>query len=50
MPRRRRAEGFSTVSEQDYLETLTLLIEDFDEQHFTMETARFSPLDMLHLL
>lgn len=45
-----RPEGSLTSGEQDYLETLTLLIEDYDEQHFKIKTAHLSPLDMLKYL
>src|SRR5689334_4278017 len=45
-----RPEGSLTAGEQDYLETLTLLVESYDEQHFKMDTAHFSPLEMLKYL
>jgi HTH-type transcriptional regulator/antitoxin HigA len=45
-----RPEGSLSPGEQDYLETLTLLVRDYDEQHFKIQTAHLGPVDMLKYL
>ena len=46
-----RDEGTLSRGEQDYLDTLTLLIEAYDDEHFRIETGDLEPLDVLkHLM
>jgi HTH-type transcriptional regulator / antitoxin HigA len=45
-----RPEGSLSPGEQDYLETLTLLVEAYDEQHFKIQTAHLGPVEMLKYL
>lgn len=45
-----RPEGTLTAGEQDYLETLTLLVADYDDRHFQLKTARRTPLQNLKYL
>lgn len=45
-----RPEGSLDPGEQDYFETLTLLIEKYDEQHFQLETKKLDGLSMLKYL
>jgi HTH-type transcriptional regulator/antitoxin HigA len=45
-----RPEGSLTPGERDYFETLTLLIQEYDERHFKLETARMAPLEALKYL
>ncbi len=41
-----RAEGSLTPGEQDYFETLTMLIESYDKEHYA-ESVQGDPLSML---
>lgn len=45
-----QAEGSLSRGEQDYLDTLTLLIEAYDAKHFELETRELAPLDVLKYL
>jgi HTH-type transcriptional regulator/antitoxin HigA len=45
-----RPEGSLTPGEQDYFETLTMLVQAYDEQQADLATADISPLDMLKYL
>lgn len=45
-----RVEGTLSQGEQDYLDTLTLLIEAYDDEHFAIETRNLKPLDVLKYL
>lgn len=45
-----RSEGSLHSGEQDYFETLTLLIESYDEQHFQLEKKKFDGLTLLKYL
>ncbi len=42
-----RAEGSLSRGEQDYLDTLTLLVEACDREHFRLDTRKLTPLDVL---
>jgi HTH-type transcriptional regulator/antitoxin HigA len=43
-------EGSLDPGEQDYLDTLTLLVEAYDDEHHQVETQRLDPLAMLRYL
>ncbi len=43
-------EGTLTAGEQDYLDTLTLLVETYDDEHFAAETAAMKPVEALRYL
>ena len=45
-----RPEGSLDPGEQDYLDTLTLLVEEYDRQHFKVDTETGDPLSMLKYL
>jgi HTH-type transcriptional regulator/antitoxin HigA len=45
-----RAEGSLSCGEQDYFETLTLLIQAYDEQHADFASEQVAPLEMLKYL
>ena len=45
-----QAEGTLSRGEQDYLDTLTLLIQAYDEKHFRIETRDLEPVDVLKYL
>ena len=45
-----RPEGSLHVGEQDYLDTLTMLVEAFDQDHHGMDAAQGDPLSMLKYL
>jgi HTH-type transcriptional regulator / antitoxin HigA len=45
-----RAEGSLHVGEQDYLDTLTMLVEAYDQEHHGMDAAQGDPLGMLKYL
>lgn len=46
-----RDEGTLDPGEQDYLETLTLLVESYDDRHFRIDTTDVTPLELLkHLM
>ncbi len=45
-----RPEGSLSPGQQDYLETLTLLVQDYDEQHFRIQTSHLQPVEMLKYL
>jgi HTH-type transcriptional regulator/antitoxin HigA len=46
-----RDEGTLDAGEQDYLDTLTLLVEAYDQQHFKVDTSDVTPLELLrHLM
>jgi len=45
-----RPEGSLSAGEQDYFETLTMLVEAYDHQHYVTETERRDPLAMLNYL
>jgi HTH-type transcriptional regulator/antitoxin HigA len=42
-----RREGSLTRGEQDYLDTLTMLVEAYDCQHYEMPAEKGDPLTML---
>ncbi len=46
MPLRRGRKAFLKSGEQDYFDTLTLLVELYDREHFTADAER-DPLSML---
>lgn len=43
-------EGSLSRGEQDYLDTLTLLVEAYDDAHVQLKAARLDPLDALKYL
>jgi len=45
-----QAEGTLSRGEQDYLDTLTLLIQAYDEKHFRIKTRDLEPVDVLKYL
>src|SRR5439155_9804253 len=45
-----RPEGALERGEQDYLDTLTMLVEAYDRQHHDLDTKRGDPLTMLKYL
>lgn len=46
-----RDEGTLDPGEQDYLETLTLLVESYDDRQFRIDTSDVTPLELLkHLM
>src|SRR4029077_12800369 len=45
-----RPEGSLSPGEQDYFETLTLLVEAYDQEHYIAETECGDPLAMLKYL
>jgi HTH-type transcriptional regulator/antitoxin HigA len=45
-----RPEGSLTSGEQDYLDTLTMLVEAYDREHYEMDTETRDPLNMLKYL
>jgi len=45
-----RQEGTLSRGEQDYLDTLTLLIEAYDDEHFKIKTRAMEPVDVLKYL
>lgn len=44
------AKSKLSASQERYLETLTILIEDFERQHHAIETRDIDPLATLHFL
>jgi HTH-type transcriptional regulator/antitoxin HigA len=45
-----RPEGSLEPGEQDYLDTLTMLVEAYDQEHNEIETRELDPLAMLKYL
>jgi len=45
-----RPEDSLDPGEQDYLDTLTLLVEAYDDEHHAIETKDLDPIDMLKYL
>jgi HTH-type transcriptional regulator/antitoxin HigA len=45
-----RPEGSLGPGEQDYLDTLTMLVEAYDQEHYDMDTGQHDPLTMLKYL
>lgn len=45
-----RTEGSLNRGEQDYFETLTMLIEIYDREHYSLQSDKRDPLDMLKYL
>ena len=45
-----RPEGSIDRGEQDYLDTLTMLVESYDRDHFEIDTKQCDPLTMLKYL
>ena len=45
-----RQAGTLSPGEQDYLDTLTLLIEAYDDEHFQIKTRAMKPVDVLKYL
>jgi len=46
-----RDEGSLDRGEQDYLDTLTLLVETYDNRHFQIDTSEVTPMELLrHLM
>src|SRR5438552_8287308 len=45
-----RPEGSLDPGEQDYLDTLTMLVEAFDREHYDIDTKHLDPLSMLKYL
>src|SRR5207253_11506057 len=45
-----RPEGYLHAGEQDYLDTLTMLVEAYDQEHHGMDSAQGDPLTMLKYL
>jgi HTH-type transcriptional regulator/antitoxin HigA len=45
-----RQEGSLTPGKQDYVDTLTMLVEAYDREHFGHESADIDPLSMLQFL
>jgi HTH-type transcriptional regulator/antitoxin HigA len=45
-----RPEGSLDSGEQDYLDTLTLLVEAYDDEHHGLDTKASSPVDALKYL
>src|SRR5690242_8484355 len=44
-------EGSLTVDEQDYMDTLSLLVAEYDTQHEAIDTSAVDPIDVLkHLM
>src|SRR5713101_2123788 len=42
-----RSEGSLGPGEQDYLDTLTMLVEAYDQEHYEIETEHGDPLTLL---
>lgn len=45
-----RPEGTLSPGEQDYFDTLTLLVQEYDGRHFQMKMERLSALEVLKYL
>jgi HTH-type transcriptional regulator/antitoxin HigA len=45
-----RPEGSLSPGEQDYLDTLTMLVEEYDREHYDVETKHGDPLTTLKYL
>jgi HTH-type transcriptional regulator / antitoxin HigA len=45
-----RPEGSLNPGEQDYLDTLTMLVEAYDREHYDIDTGHHDPLTMLKYL
>ena len=45
-----RPEGSLDPGEQDYLDTLTMLVEAYDREHYDLDTEQRDPLTMLKYL
>jgi len=45
-----RSEGLLSNDERDYMETLTLLVEDYDRKNEPLDLNRPTPIDVLHHL
>src|SRR5712692_4753629 len=45
-----RPEGSLDAGEQDYLDTLTMLVEAYDREHYGIDTEQRDPLTMLKYL
>ena len=45
-----RVEGSLSSDEQDYLDALALLISDYDEKHYRVDTSGLKPADILKYL
>ena len=45
-----RSEGSLSVDERDYMETLTLLVEDYDRKNEPLDFSGLTPIDVLHHL
>ena len=45
-----RPEGSLNVGEQDYFDTLTMLVEAYDREHYTVGAGNGDPLTMLNYL
>jgi HTH-type transcriptional regulator/antitoxin HigA len=45
-----RPEGSLDPGEQDYLDTLTMLVEAYDQEHYDIDTEHGDPLAMLKYL
>ena len=45
-----RSEGTLTTGEQAYLDTLTLLVQDYDDRHFRETAAKLTPRQLLKYL
>src|SRR5260370_15202242 len=45
-----RPEGSLDPGEQDYLDTLTMLVEAFDREHYDIDTGHYDPLTMVKYL
>ena len=45
-----RQEGSLDPGEQDYLDTLTMLVEAYDREHYDIHTGHHDPLTMLKYL
>jgi len=45
-----RPEGSLDAGEQDYLDTLTMLVEAYDREHYAIDTEHYDPLTMLKYL
>ena len=45
-----RDEGTLSRDEQDYLEAITLLVEDYEDKHHRIDISRQSPADLVKFL
>ncbi|HEX5244097.1 MAG TPA: hypothetical protein VFW23_12605 [Tepidisphaeraceae bacterium] len=45
-----RSEGSLSADERDYMETLTLLVEDYDRKNEPLDLSGLTPIDVLHHL